>query len=75
MKRYMYAKIPADQAVSLGIEKGRRTLHDGHILINEGDLFAFGNPDESFEDKVVRLGGTVLTNVEAKQELYKARKS
>ena len=71
----MYAKIPADRAVSLGIDKGRKVLQDGYILINEGDLFTFGNPEESFADKVIRLNGTALTNIEAKQELDKTKQS
>lgn len=75
MKRYMYAKIPADKAISLGIERGRKILPDGHVLINEGDLFAYGKSDDSFEDKVAGLGGVILTNVEAKQELDKTMKS
>lgn len=71
----MYAKIPKDRADGLGIGRGRKLLPDGYILVNESDLFTACVEGESFEAKVTGLGGAVLTNVEAKQELDKIRKS
>ena len=66
MRKYKYALIPIDRASELGIS-GVRFRTEQELLINESDTSTFGEPDESFEDKVDRLGGMVITNADAKQ--------
>lgn len=68
---YRYAKIPYPRAVELGLEKIRRRISSGEVIINESDLLTYGD-DDPFESKVQGLGGTVLTALQAKQEIDKS---
>lgn len=66
MRKYKYALIPIDRASELSVV-GMRFRTRQELLINESDASTYGEPGESFEDKVDRLGGLVITNTEAKQ--------
>lgn len=68
--KYSYAKIPYTQAVLVGVDKIRKRTAAGEVIINEGDLLAYGKGGD-FEKKVKQLGGTVLTALDAKRELEK----
>ena len=71
MKRYHYAKIAVTSAMSLGLDKIRQKTPSGDYIINESDLITYGNPSQSFAEKVKILRGNVLSAFEAKQELQK----
>lgn len=75
MKQYLYAKIPAASASSLGLDKVRKQLPDGSYIVNESDLLTYGDSSQSFAEKVTKLKGKIITSFEAKTELQKARKS
>lgn len=66
MRKYKYALIPIDRASELSVA-GVRFRTEQELLINESDTSTYGEPGESFEDKVDRLGGLVITSTEAKQ--------
>lgn len=66
MRKYKYALVPIDRASELNIS-GVRFRTGQEMLINESDTSTFGEPGESFENKIDRLGGLVITNTEAKQ--------
>lgn len=68
--KYRYAIIPYSGAVTLGVERIRRQTATGEVIVNESDLLTYGG-QSSFEDKIEKLGGRVLTALEAKQELQK----
>lgn len=67
---YRYAKIPFTAAESLGLSGIRRRTADGQVIVNEGDLLAYGKGGD-FARKVKRLGGKVLTAGEARGEIEK----
>lgn len=67
---YRYAKIPFDKAVEIGVSKTRKRTVTGEVIINESDLLTYGRGSD-FKRKVKQLEGTVLTALEAKQELEK----
>lgn len=69
MRQYKYAKIPLQGATALGLCGIRKKTASGDYIINESDVSVYGEVGDSFEDKIERLGGTVLTNQQAKQEL------
>lgn len=66
--KYRYAKIPYSAAVDLGIAQIRHRIVTGEVIINESDVQCFCG-SEPFEKKIELLGGSVLTNSEAKSEL------
>ena len=66
MRKYKYALIPIDRASELSVA-GVRYRMEQELLINESDVSTYGEPGDSFEDKVDRLGGLVITSTEAKQ--------
>lgn len=70
MREYMYALIPVDKAPELNISGTRHRLGE-ELLICESDVSTYGEPGESFESKVDRLGGIVITDTEAEQLLNK----
>jgi len=55
----------------LGLDKIRRHIPSGDVIINESDLLTYGSEGYTFEQKVEELNGKVLTALEAKQELQK----
>ena len=67
---YIYAKVPFQIAVDLGLSKSRKRTVSGEVIINESDLLTYGKGSD-FKKKVKQLGGTVLTALEAKRELEK----
>ncbi len=69
MRQYKYAKIPQRSAAALSIGGIRKRTASGDYIINESDVSMYGEAGDTFEDKIERLGGTVLTNLQAKQEL------
>lgn len=69
--KYKYAKVPISYAEQLGVLGIRQKTASGDVIINEGDALCFGKPGESFEEKVKKMGGTILNNFTAKQELKK----
>lgn len=71
MRQYKYAKIPMRSAASLGLDRFRKQTVSGEYIINESDMSMYGEAGDTFEDKIERLGGTVLTNLQARQELLK----
>lgn len=66
--KYLYAKIPLEWAVKIGVDKSRRHTRTGEVIINESDIHCFGN-NEDFPTKIKRMGGIILSNLEAKNEL------
>ncbi len=71
MRTYRYIKISRDNAVKLGLQDLRASTSDGCVIINESDLLTYGDEADSLEDKVAKLEGKILSNVEARQELNK----
>jgi hypothetical protein len=63
--KFSYVKLPFLTAQSLGLDKNRQRDKDGNVIINQSDLFAIGEPDETLAEKVARLGGALLTHTEA----------
>lgn len=55
----------------MGLDKIRRHIPSGDVIINESDLLTYGSEGYTFEQKVEELNGKVLTALEAKQELQK----
>lgn len=68
MRQYKYALIPIDRASDLKITGTRHQLGE-EMLIGECDTSTYGDRDESFDSKVDRLGGMVITEQEAKELL------
>lgn len=71
MRQYMYVKVSAETAVQYGFDTYRRQTFDGGYIINEGDLFSIGGENDTIEQKVSMIGGTLMTALEAKVEFEK----
>lgn len=69
MKQYLYITISEQTAHDYGFDQYRLQTSDGGYIINESDLLTVGNAGDTLDQKVSAIGGTLLTNMEAKIEL------
>jgi hypothetical protein len=70
--KFSYVKLPFLAAQNLGLDKNRQRDRDGNVIINQSDLSTVGEPDETLAEKVERLGGVLLTNIEALELIQKS---
>jgi hypothetical protein len=68
---FKYVSLPFAEAEKLGVAKYRRRDKKGNIILNQSDMAAVGEPGETIEKKVSRLGGEILTQNEALKRLKK----
>ncbi len=68
MRKYKYALSLLTGPSDLKITGTRHQLGE-EMLIGECDTSTYGDRDESFDSKVDRLGGMVITEQEAKELL------
>jgi hypothetical protein len=68
---FQYAKVPTSVAETLNL--GYRRQIDGFIIINQNEAHALEG--DSFEDKVNRAGGEIITDKEGKKTLQKFTKA
>jgi len=66
---FKYISLPKVEAEKLGLAKYRKADKKGNVILNQSDLAAIGEPEETLEEKVSRLGGKILTQTEALKQL------
>jgi hypothetical protein len=66
---FLYAAVPEERAQNIANAKYRKRDKKGNVILNQSDLSTFGGMDDTFEEKVSKLGGKVLTDSEAKKQL------
>jgi hypothetical protein len=69
--KFNYISLPYLTAQNLGLDKNRQRDKDGNVIVNQSDLAAVGEPEETLAEKINRLGGKMLSNVEALKSLGK----
>jgi hypothetical protein len=69
--KFNYVKLPREVAKELGLDKNRQQDKAGNVIVNQSDLSTVGEPGETLDEKVQRLGGVMLSNVEALKLLGK----
>jgi hypothetical protein len=69
--KFDYVSISITEAERLGLAKYRKRDKKGNVILNQSDMVSIGEPDETLEEKVLRLGGEILTQKEALKRLKK----
>ena len=60
MRKFKYAKIPSASAKTLGLQDIRIKDEKGWYTICQSDLNTYGEPGDTFEDKVAKLKGKII---------------
>lgn len=64
---YNYAKVPYEVAQRMSLSNIRKRVADGMVIINQSDMV--GLEGETLQEKVLNVGGSLLTEIQAIEEL------
>ena len=73
--KFEYISIPVNEAQKLGLLDNRILINDGkNVIVNQTDLLVYGTPEDSVEDKAVKIGGSIITANDARILIANAKK-
>lgn len=72
---FNYALLPLRTASEHGLDINRLRVELGEsVIVNQTDLHAFGDPEDSLSVKVEKLGGRIISAKEAKTLIANTKK-
>lgn len=72
---FKYVLIPIAQAELLGLVENRIIVNSGKsVIVNQTDIITYGSPEDSIEDKALKLGGRVISIDAAKKMIANTKK-